>query len=242
VLFVGRRGGRAGIAIAFLTVAMAMLLVLFFLRRMPPQVYGPLLAFIPGVAAILPGPSPLRQPQRAVRLTIQGLCLALFACWLVDTLDEWSHASANVAAARRNFFNSLNELRPGSDRIYVAWGRTFPYELVLRDEDFATVGKLNLVALGCLMQTPVQKDRLRDLGVADLYRSVFEDPRVFVICDRPLASEFERYAKEHYGKAVKARLLVDKTLGEYRVFNTTEAKYELLPRVLWVQKFEDQPQ
>jgi hypothetical protein len=69
-----------------------------------------------------------------------------------------------------------DKLRPGSNRIYVAWGGVFAYQLVLDDEDFATLDRLNLVALGCLMQTPVQKDRLRDLGIADLYRSVFEDP------------------------------------------------------------------
>src|SRR5262249_21613650 len=190
-------------------------------------------AFIPGVAVILPGPRQLRRPWRGLRLTVQALCLTLFAGWLAGTLDEWSRASAMRTAARRNFLNTLEELRPGSDRIYVAWGGAFPYELVLGDEDFATLGRLKLVALGCLVQTPVQKDRLRDLGIADLYRSVFKDPRVFVICDAPLATEFERYAKEHYGKIVKARLLVDKPLGEYQVFNVTEGRYEGYLRTLW---------
>jgi hypothetical protein len=145
-----------------------------------------------------------------------------------------------VAAARRNLLNALDELRPGSDRIYLAWGGAFPYELILGDEDFATLGKLNVIAAGCLMQTPVQIERLRDLGIRDLYRAMFEDPRVFVICDPPLADEFERYAKEHYGKRVNARILVDKPLGEYRVFNTDQARYEPFPRVLGVQKFEEQ--
>jgi hypothetical protein len=86
----------------------------------------------------------------------------------------------------------------------------------------------------------VQKDRLRDLGIADLYRSIFEDPRVFVICDRSLTILFERYAKEHYGKRVKSRLVLEKPLGQYRVFNMAEARYEPLLRVLCVQKFEEQ--
>jgi hypothetical protein len=239
VFFVGSRGGLAGIAIVFITAGGAIVLVLLILRRMPPQVYGPIMAFVPAIAMILPGPRRLRRPWRGLRLTVQALFLALAACLLVDTLDEWSRTSAMVAAARRNFFNAFYELRPGSDRIYVSWGAAFPYELVLDDEDFATLGKLNLVAAGCLMQTPAQIQRLRDLGIANLYRSVFEDPRVFVICDVPLASQFELYVKEHYSKTVKSRLLVEKPLGEYRAFNITEARYEPLPRVLWVRQFEE---
>jgi hypothetical protein len=45
---------------------------------------------------------------------------------------------------------------------------------------------------------------------------------------------------EHYGKVVKAGLVVDNPLGEYRIFNITRARYEPLQRMLWMQKFEEQ--
>jgi hypothetical protein len=263
VLFVGWRGGLAGFGIVALTVAGAMIAVMMVLHRLPPWFSGPLLAFVPGIAVILPSPesstvgrpchndatilpSPallndrlLTVAAQPARMAIQVMALGLFGWGLVSALAEWRQKSAMISQARTNFLTSVVELQRRPDRIYVAWGGVFPYELIVDNEDFRTISRLRLIALGCLSQTPINNERLRELGIDDLYHAMFVDPRVQVICHGDSGAHFMRYVHEHYGKQTRGHVLEAKPLGEYPIFDPIEGRYDLKNRVFWLQEFRE---
>jgi hypothetical protein len=144
-----------------------------------------------------------------------------------------------VSQARTIFVANLVELQRRPNRVYVTWGGVFPYELLLDNEDFRTISRLRLISLGCLSQTPINNERLRELGIEDLYRAMFHDPRVRVFCHTNNGAHFIGYVHEHYGKQLQGRLVEAKPLGEYPIFNPIEGRYDLLNRLFWLQDFRE---
>jgi hypothetical protein len=175
-----------------------------------------------------------------VRLALQAIALGIFGWVLVGALGNWRQESAMICEARAMFLGNLVELQRRPDRIYVTWGDVFPYELILNNEDFRTVSRLRIISLGCLSQTPINNERLHELGIEDLYRAMFQDPRVQVFCHRD-SVHFMRYVREHYGKRILAYVLEAKALGEYPIFNPVEGRYDLLNRLFWLQEFRERP-
>jgi hypothetical protein len=178
---------------------------------------------------------------RRALVALQAIALGIFGWVLVGALGNWRQESAMIWEARAMFLGNLVELQRRPDRIYVTWGGVFPYELILNNEDFRTVSKLRMISLGCLSQTPINNERLHELGIEDLYRSMFQDPRVQVFCHKDYGAHFMRYVHEHYGKRIQGHVLEAKPLGEYPIFRPTEGRYDLLNRLFWLQEFRERP-
>jgi hypothetical protein len=250
VFFVDRRG-LATITVVASTVATAMITLVMLLHRLPPWFSGPLLAFVPGAALVVSSPASgtvkilrhsswwtvLRSQPR--KTALQAIAIGACAWTLIGALSNWRQESAMISQARTTFVANLVEIQRRPKRIYVTWGGVFPFELILDNEDFRTISKLRLIALGCLSQTPINNERLHELGIEDLYRAMFQDPRVQVFCHPDNGAHFMHYVHEHYGKRLEGRLVEAKPLGKYPIFNATEGRYDLLNRLFWLQEFRE---
>lgn len=66
-----------------------------------------------------------------------------------------------------------------------------------------------LIDLGWMVNSPPWLDRLRGLGVQDLYAAVADDPRVHLLCSRRCREEwvrrYEQFMREH--RAVGVQLI-----------------------------------
>jgi hypothetical protein len=152
------------------------------------------------------------------RWLVVGFGIALL-CVLCGRVCLWA-AAASQAAQRMsdNLVTTLHELRPRPDQLYVDWGGSFPYELLLGSRQIDALKPMRILVLGSTNQTPINAERLREFHIDDLFRAIWQRPNIFVIGYKDAMILMSRYALEHYGREILVRKPVYRRLGSYPEF------------------------
>ena len=74
---------------------------------------------------------------------------------------------------------------------------------------------MRILALGCANQTPINRERLREFHIDNLFQAIFERKNIRVIGYGDTITQIARYADDHYGKSLRFRKLMHRRLGEY---------------------------
>ncbi len=193
----GEKGNRAYI-LATLALIFAVFLYLLVARQLPNRVIQPVLSFLL-VAAMYFSSRELEQfsPVRKIVNTamIGGICIAL-----LFFLSEQHRESADKIAANRQFKNTVGELDPSPDDLYVIWG-SVPWESILPFDTLDFMRDWKLVLLGTTLRTPITKARLAEFGIDNIYRALYERPNVFIVTrNRRYLYFYSQYVLEHFGE------------------------------------------
>jgi hypothetical protein len=152
-------------------------------------------------------------------------------CWIINGLAMvllcvlfgrvWMQAAARSEATQlmsENLTMALQELRPRPDQLYVDWGGSFPYELLLGSRQIEALKPMRMLVLGSTNQTPINDERLREFHIDDLFRAIWQRPSIFVIGYKDAMILMCRYAEEHYGREIFVKKPVYRRLGSYPDF------------------------
>jgi hypothetical protein len=210
VLAEGRR--RRRLALTLVWVIGVSLVVGRVFHRFPHSVSEPLAALLPAIGTA--GATVSERSTRATRfLHILGLGLLtiLFAQTWLATIPR----ARAVQAMSKRLVEAIHDLRPQRDELYVDWGGSFPYELVLGSDQIRELAQMRILALGCANQTPINKARLREFQIDNLFQAIFERKNIRVIGYGDTIEQIARYADEHYRKRLRFRKVMHRKLGAY---------------------------
>jgi hypothetical protein len=138
-----------------------------------------------------------------------------------------------------NLREALARLHHRSDQLYVVWGGLFPFELLLTDADFEELKDFNMLPLGFLTQSPVFEARMRQFGIDDVYRAIFENPKVYLIASDRLNKFFIEYVREHYGKEIAPDCLLEVDLAKGVGYEFSTRQRYTAPYKFAVYKFSE---
>ena len=110
-------------------------------------------------------------------------------------------------------------MRPKASELYVIWGSAFPFEAAVLP--FATSDpfpQFRPLAVGIAAHEPHFLERLKEYQIADIYRALYLDPRVYLMASSPeKIIMLQRYLAEHYGVRVSPSVrFVGRTFSIYR--------------------------
>src|SRR5205814_4853 len=74
-----------------------------------------------------------------------------------------------------------------------------------------TLQEFECLSLSWLLPTPVTERRLREFGITDLYRAIWERRDVYLVAYRPQVKMFEIYVRQHYGIDLAFHTTFDRT-------------------------------
>jgi hypothetical protein len=211
-LVLAEGGRRKRMAIALVTVIGVSLVVGRVYHRFPHSLSEPLAALVPALGTA--GDTASTRSARAKRLLYTlgfGLLGILFARVCLVTIPR----AKAVQAMSDRLVEAIHDLRPQSDELYVDWGGSFPYELLLGSGQIREVAPMRILALGCANQTPINRERLREFHIDNLFQAIFERKNIRVIGYGDTITQIARYADDHYGKSLRFRKLMHRRLGEY---------------------------
>jgi hypothetical protein len=231
------RGRLTHLAVAVLSVALTSSLVVLLRHRLPPWVYTPMLAYVAGLALVLPEDDYLASGLSRLRIVLQSALLTLLlAAWLVAIV----HHAKDAELARRlhdRLQRAVKELNPRPNQLYVLGGAPFPLEIITA-RDLEDWKDLKLLGLGFTTHSPVNRDRLREFHIDDIYAALLHRPDVFLIAQPPTMGGILTYLEDHYGVEVAAHAVVEMRLGKWAGYDVGESKSIDLPRDFAVFRFE----
>lgn len=186
------------------------------LGRCPPRVYQPIIAYLAALGLILSADGPHRESaHRFVRIgRLLGL-LALAAA-TVPALGELRQMT-NVAAQRDlAFLEALRRIDPTPNRLFIAWGSAFPFELLSLNAPMDPIREIKLYAFGGLCRVPASRARLEQFRIDDVYRAMVTRGDVAVFCTKSEADCLVQFAKEHFNLRVTYKILNIEFLSVYK--------------------------
>jgi hypothetical protein len=201
--------------LTLLCVAMLAASIACVYHRLPASVYEPLAALIPAMAVV---GSDSRREIGSIRWFVNGLGMVIL-CALFGRV--WMQAAARSQATEQmseNLMKTLEELRPRPDQLYVDWGGSFPYELLLGSRQIEALKPMRILVLGSANQTPINGERLREFHIDDLFRAIWQRPNIFVIGYKEAMILMCQYALEHYGREILVKTRLYRRLGRYPEF------------------------
>ncbi|MBI4689201.1 MAG: hypothetical protein HY754_02870 [Nitrospirae bacterium] len=97
---------------------------------------------------------------------------------------------------------AIKNLNPTPDKVFVVWGTNFPYEF------FSPFDNLNIYfskfnILTTVSNNPINAEMMKEFGINDIYRSLYEQKNVFLISNILCNSLFRQYVKEHYFRDIE---------------------------------------
>jgi hypothetical protein len=207
---------RSGLRVLLLTLAPAAAVVaaLAVYLRAPEHVGLPALAFVPTALLVVCDDGPRRGGWA------RGLALASAAAAALFALGQ--HRAGSVAAVADNLElrGSVGQL--DRDRLYVEWAGAFRYEAVLPLEDASYLSGLRLFSLGWPQRSPVADAALRERGIDDVVRALFERDDVGLLMNPAWEELLATYAREHYGATI--RLAEARRTPSFTVFRVERAE------------------
>jgi hypothetical protein len=227
---------RLRIAIALLSVVGASLLIAWVFQRFPTSVSHPLAALVTAIGVV--GSGSARPAGLARKLTyVIGLgipSLLLVRLWIATVRQ----ADAIQAMSDR-LIEAVKEIRPQPDQLYVDWGGNFPYELLLGERQIKAIEPMRMLSLGCANQTPINRERLQQFHIENIFRAICERPNIRVIGQWTSAAQMQGYALEHCGRRLKVREVMHRRLGGYPKIDGTTGEALAHVKELIVYQFED---
>jgi hypothetical protein len=212
---------RRGLATSALIALWGLALVVWLAitARAPPRVVLPLAqASLLLVVLNQAAGSRRARPPRGNATRALGLVLSLlFLLWAGNLARTRIEFSADAALGQRNLVKSLDLLR-GVDRdgIFVTAGGALGLERLLPFSDPNILKRVAIVPLGWHSGSPVFRDAVEDLGLADLSRAIVDDPRVYLVMDEGLAPTLRRYYARRHGKRVRTTAVASFRAGGWK--------------------------
>jgi hypothetical protein len=203
---------RRRLTLTLITVIIVSLAVGRIFHRFPHSVSEPLAALVPAL-----GTAGITVPRRSLRAGRLAYILgfALLGVLLVRTWSATISRSRSAQSMSDRLVEAMHDLRPSPDELYVDWGGCFPYELLLGSQQIRELAPMRILALGCANQTPINKERLREFHIDNLFQAIFERKNIRVVGYGDTIPQIARYADEHYGKSLRFRKVMHRQLGAY---------------------------
>jgi len=133
-----------------------------------------------------------------------GLSLYVACCW--GQVMQASKLSDFHQMGQKALRDDIERLRPRADQLFVVWGGEFPYEgFQLPNKTEPIASEMQLLGLGVGNHEPFVQNRLRSLGIDDLYQSFYTREDVFLIGSERVNRLLVQYIQEHYQTRVEVR-------------------------------------
>ncbi len=195
-----RRLGYAALGIWILGVLTAMAVFL----KLPRFLAEPALAFLvwTGIRGFKPPSLHTILPRKAV---LGVLLIAAMTAWgflFAGLHREQADLRVQEAQIRR----SLTDLKPQPDDLFVFWDSIFPYERIRAFDSLELLRPFRLVCLTLHQRTPLARRRLDPVGIRDLSRALYDDPRIRILANRFQVESYRRMAWEKWGIRVDAEV------------------------------------
>jgi hypothetical protein len=228
--------GRLRMAITLLSVICASLVIVWVFQRFPTSVSHPLAALVPAIGAVGKGSS---RPFSIARKIAYAIGLGILSVLLVRLWMATTLRADAIQAMSNRLVEAVKELRPQPDQLYVDWGGNFPYELLLGARQIRALEPMRMLSLGCANQTPINRERLQQFHIENIFRAICERPNTRVIGQWTTVAQMQGYAQEHCGRRLRVREVMHRRLGGYPKIDG--ATGEVVPYVkdLIVYQFED---
>src|SRR5262249_38397005 len=99
-------------------------------------------------------------------------------------------------------------------------GGDFPYNaLVTPLDDFSGAGTLQILPLGWANHAPIQRQRLAEHHIGDVYQALWQNPNVFLISSADRCQRLAAFVSNHYGQLVSC-VPLNESLSIYKVIPT----------------------
>ncbi len=142
--------------------------------------------------------------QRIGKAILSFFVYALYAACFCGEVHATNKLSNACRRYQKIFRADLTRLRPRPNQLFVTWGGDFPYQtLQLPTHAGPVAPKMQFLGLGVGNQEPFVQNRLRSLGINDLYQSFYIRDNIFLICQEDKKALLVQYIQEHYQTKVE---------------------------------------
>lgn len=199
--------GRTLLVYVFLVLGtLAVMGYLAMYLKLPERVAYPLITFVAAVALV---EAVFAARQRT--LTRFSPLLALVPLWhFVSTVPVVLEAHRDhqrfAQERRQQIETSLEQMATTPNRLILIWAGGFPSEDLAPGDNWQRFENINMLGLGCFLQTPITEERCREFGITDLYAATFERDDVYLLCNPDCLPLLADYIREHYGTVVRGEL------------------------------------
>ena len=185
--------------------ALLVVVYLAYASRVPARVYMPMLFFLSSVSMIR-----LAQDRTWVRVPFPravrwASILLVAACCGVGL--RHSRRNERVLAAREMHDQLLAAISPRRGEVFVLW--QFPYEYISPFTTFEQYRRhgFRFLPVGWMLHSPHDQKLRSELGVRDVFASLYERSNVFLVFSAPARTELLRqYIREHYHQEIRFRV------------------------------------
>ena len=193
---------RRAVPLLTLLVAVGLSLLLWSYFRVPPRVYFSAFGVWVAVAiALSSGAGGLRAwSPRAAGGLLRTAALVLLGGLLTWRVGALFFDNARDLVQHRATTQMAASLAPPGDRLFVVWTGAIPYELLVYPLERIDVPP-QFRAIDLLIanpRVPPVAQRLRQRGITDLYRALFERRDVYLVSTNYLNGLLLTYLEEHY--------------------------------------------
>jgi hypothetical protein len=212
----------------FLFSTLNILLLMSFLiifKKIPLRVYLPLWAFLGTTSLFL-----IDEEVKFIfkcylkKLSFQNFRIVylLFVLLIVLPLIGPTIYSQNQIDLLKNrkLKQSISQLTPKEEQLFVVWGGMLPYESILPFEKMDYLEDFKILSIAGFNQTPVQDRIFDDYQIEDLHKSLFENPNLFLISSASRNKLLKRFIKEHYSTDVDFKVFFKNGFTVYKVIKS----------------------
>ncbi len=206
--------------------AVALMIFLIYTKRLPGRVYFPMFSFLAACGMFLAGDG--TGGGGYMRRLLTGIAGAAAVLWILAVVSNQHSLGAIKLHARSSFRKTIEDIEPRGERLFVVWGNALPYTHILPFDSLDFIRQLKLMSLGTTLRTPITRERMREFGIDDIYRALYEKPEVLlVVQDLKYLYYYSQYVLEHYGVNVQYRYIYQTT-----VFSVVQVIGESSPEYL----------
>ncbi len=184
------------------------ILINYFLKYPPERVSDPIYAYLSLLPLFFITKS---SPQiRYIVLSSRYILYFLYLSMTILIIDRFLYMKelSNWASQNNHFLReSIHQLQPNKQKLYVVWGAAFPYEAISPFENLAYLENLNLFGLGSNQQSQVNTNRLMKFEIKDIYMDLATKENIFLIIYKHDTNFklYQLFMQEHYQKEVKSK-------------------------------------
>jgi len=211
---------RRAIAAAYGTVILACILTfyLFITKKFPPpRVYYCMISQVLVVFLFLSEKEIQMTPKHKAR--IQGVLFSLTLIGLVLSIIQLYEQSKTNELMSEKLRQSITQLNPKKDELFVIWGANFPHTAILPFDSMYFLNDFKAIQIGWPLRTPMTKKRMGEHSINDLYRAIFEKKNIsLIVRKKNYISAYRHFVRKHYGQKVRLGYYYkDKVLSVFRI-------------------------
>lgn len=191
--------------IGIFSIILILMVSLILSKRLPDRVYHPMFGFLV-ISVLFLADRDLHIGKSFGSLVKLMLYFGAAAGLIVSISNQYTNCE-RITLLNRQFKQDISALHPRDDQLFIVWGAAFPYTRILPLDNFDYLGNMKLISLGTTLRTPITRARMKEYGVSDIYKALYEKDNVYLITnnDRHLYY-YTEFIKEHYGADIQFRL------------------------------------